>query len=60
LNTRIDRPHRLDRVTSVAFSPGFKDRLTLQLVTTGDDGTVKVWRIRTVTEKNGGVEGKLF
>jgi NET1-associated nuclear protein 1 (U3 small nucleolar RNA-associated protein 17) len=60
LNTRIDRPHGLERVTSVAFSPEVKDRLTLLLVTTGDDRTVKVWRVRTTREKNGDVEGPLF
>lgn len=57
LNTRIDRPHRLERVTSIAFSPGLRDRLALQLVTTGDDRIVKIWRLRTTTEKDGVVEG---
>jgi NET1-associated nuclear protein 1 (U3 small nucleolar RNA-associated protein 17) len=60
LNTRIDRPHGLERVTSVAFSPEVKDRLALQLVTTGDDRAVKIWRLRTTTGKNGDVEGLLF
>jgi NET1-associated nuclear protein 1 (U3 small nucleolar RNA-associated protein 17) len=60
LNTRIDRPHGLERVTSVAFSPEIKDRLAIQLVTTGDDQTIKVWRLRTMTEKNGHVEGLIF
>ena len=60
LNTRIDRPHGLERVTSVVFSPEVKDRLALQLVTTGGDRAVKMWRLRTTAEKNGNVEGLLF
>jgi len=60
LNTRIDRPHGLERVTSVAFSPEVKDRLALHLATTGNDRAVKIWRLRTTTEKNGDVEGLLF
>jgi NET1-associated nuclear protein 1 (U3 small nucleolar RNA-associated protein 17) len=60
LNTRIDRPHGLERVTSVAFSPEVKERLALQLATTGDDRAVKIWRLRSKREKNKDVEGLLF
>nr|GAT59004.1 WD40 repeat-like protein [Mycena chlorophos] len=42
LNTRIDRPHGLQRVTAVAFSPS-----TALLATAGADGTVKTWRTQT-------------
>lgn len=58
LNTRIDRPHGLERVTSIAFSPDVKNRLSLQLVTVGDDCTVRTWRLRTMTDKNSEIEGK--
>ena len=60
LNTRIDRPHGLKRVTSVAFSPEIRDRLALRLVTTGDDFNVKVWRLQTRTDKNDDTEGPIF
>lgn len=60
LNTRIDRPHGLQRVTSVVFSPVVSDHQALQLVTTGDDLNIKVWRPRTRTEKNGDLEGSPF
>jgi NET1-associated nuclear protein 1 (U3 small nucleolar RNA-associated protein 17) len=56
LNTRIDRPHGLARVTSLSFRPGVADE---QLVTTGEDGNVKAWRIRRVKNKKGGEEGGL-
>lgn len=57
LNTRIDRPHGLHSVTSVSFKPTVKDDLSLQLVTTGGDGNVKTWRIRTAKDKEGHSEG---
>jgi len=60
LNTRVDRPHGLTRVTSIAFSPEVRDRLAVQLVTTGDDLNVKVWRLRTRANKNGDVEGPFY
>lgn len=57
LNTRIDRPHGLERVTSIAFSPNIKDSFSLQLVTAGGDCTTRTWRLRTMTDKNGEMEG---
>lgn len=57
LNTRVDRPHGLERVSSIAFSPEVKDRHSLQLVTTGDDLNIRVWRLRTVIETGGQIEG---
>lgn len=56
LNTRIDRPHGLRRVTSVAFRPQ-SGPADLQLATTGEDGQIKLWRVRSVKNKNGRVEG---
>ncbi|KAL4070635.1 WD40 repeat-like protein [Scleroderma citrinum] len=53
LNTRIDRPHGLHKVTSMSFSP---DTSTVQLVTTGADGKLKCWRIQTVKDKRGNQE----
>ena len=46
LNTRIDRPHGVERVTDVAFSPVGLDSRWFLLVTTGEDGNVKMWRFR--------------
>jgi len=57
LNTRIDRPHGLKKVTAVSFSPVAKDHQSLHLVTTGHDGNVKSWRIRTTKHKAGNSEG---
>ena len=57
LNTRIDRPHGLERVTSVAFSHASRDDAPLHLVTTGQDGNIKLWRTRKVKRKTGDVEG---
>ncbi|KAI6047929.1 WD40-repeat-containing domain protein [Pisolithus marmoratus] len=50
LNTRIDRPHGLRKITSMSFSPSPSN---IQLVTTGEDGNVKGWRIRTTKDKKG-------
>ncbi|KDQ63260.1 hypothetical protein JAAARDRAFT_29279 [Jaapia argillacea MUCL 33604] len=55
LNTRIDRPHGLKKLTSVTFSPT-KHRSRLLLVTTGEDGYVKTWGIRTLGDKDGETE----
>ena len=55
LNTRIDRPHGLAKVTSLSFRPGVED---VQVVTTGEDGKVKAWRIRRVKNKKGCEEGE--
>ncbi|KAG8713227.1 hypothetical protein FRC08_013524 [Ceratobasidium sp. 394] len=41
LNTRIDRPHGDDKITSLSFSP-----LSPVLATTGSDGLVKLWAVR--------------
>ncbi|KAH7927287.1 WD40 repeat-like protein [Leucogyrophana mollusca] len=56
LNTRIDRPHGLHKVTSVSFSPAHGDPSSVQLITTGDDHNVKAWRIQATKDKKGGVE----
>lgn len=56
MNTRIDRPHGLAKVTSLSFRPGVED---VQVVTTGEDGNVKAWRIRRTRNKKGSEEGEL-
>ncbi|KAF8665440.1 hypothetical protein AX16_000459 [Volvariella volvacea WC 439] len=45
LNTRIDRPHGLNRVTAMAFSPSHGNK-PMEMVSTGNDGTLKIWRLR--------------
>ncbi|KAI0931755.1 hypothetical protein AcW1_000923 [Taiwanofungus camphoratus] len=55
LNTRVDRPHALTRVTGIAFSPGGMSK-GLILVTTGEDGNVKSWRIQSTKNKSGEAE----
>ena len=57
LNTRVDRPHGAQRVTSLAFRPSGKDRIVESLVSTGEDGTVKVWGTRTAQSKSEQSEG---
>jgi hypothetical protein len=49
LNTRIDRPHGTARVTSIVFSPSESSGDIL--VTSGEDGNVKTWRIRSIANK---------
>ncbi|KAJ7706020.1 quinon protein alcohol dehydrogenase-like superfamily [Mycena rosella] len=55
LNTRVDRPHGLEKVTDAAFSPSPEGQPVL-LVTTGGDGNTKTWRIRTAKDKSGPTE----
>ncbi|KAL1739499.1 WD40-repeat-containing domain protein [Schizophyllum fasciatum] len=56
LNTRIDRPHGQGRVIDVRFSPSINLEQPLQLVTTGEDGFIKLWRVRSVKGKDGSRE----
>ena len=58
LNTRIDRPHGPARVTSVVFAPS--DGSGNVLVTSGEDGNVKSWRIRSVANKKAGTSDGRF
>ncbi|KAK0465574.1 WD40 repeat-like protein [Desarmillaria tabescens] len=51
LNTRIDRPHGLNKVTDIAFSPSL-DSASLLLVTTGEDNNIKTWNVRTSKDKS--------
>lgn len=60
LNSRIDRPHGLHKLTSLAFNPASRENGSLFLVTSGEDGFVKTWRIRSTKTKNGEVEGSSF
>ncbi|KAF8634896.1 hypothetical protein AX15_000644 [Amanita polypyramis BW_CC] len=52
LNTRIDRPHGLKRMTDLSFSPSSPS----YLVTTGEDGNVKIWGTHTAKQRSGEVE----
>ncbi|KAG7452299.1 WD40 repeat-like protein [Guyanagaster necrorhizus] len=51
LNTRIDRPHGLSKVTDIAFSPS-QESASLLLVTTGEDNNIKTWSIRTSRDES--------
>ncbi len=60
LNTRVDRPHGLARVTSIVFSPDDGSESPL-LATSGEDGCVKSWRIRSVVNKKAGTsDGRYY
>ncbi|KAJ7040451.1 quinon protein alcohol dehydrogenase-like superfamily [Mycena alexandri] len=52
LNTRVDRPHGLEKITDVSLSPAPEGQ-PLLLVTAGGDKNVKTWRIRTTKNKSG-------
>jgi NET1-associated nuclear protein 1 (U3 small nucleolar RNA-associated protein 17) len=58
LNTRIDRPHGSNEVTAMTFSPEMHGNCDLNIVTTGKDGNVKIWRIQRSKNKAGHVEGQ--
>lgn len=53
LNTRIDHPHGPHRVTCLVFSPGLKPLL----VTSGEDGAIKTWGLKSAGGKSEMVEG---
>ena len=55
LNTRFDRPHGTSEVTSISFNPVSADETCL-LVTTGVDGTVRFWTVKSRTDKSGNVD----
>ncbi|EPT01493.1 hypothetical protein FOMPIDRAFT_1120096 [Fomitopsis schrenkii] len=53
LNTRIERPHALTRVSALAFRPKVSEHEDLFLITVGGDGNIKSWGIRTQKVKSG-------
>ncbi len=60
LNTRIDRPHGLSKVTAITFRPRSRDDASLLLATTGEDGVIKMWGVRRSTTKTGETESAFF
>ncbi|KAF7339337.1 WD40 repeat-like protein [Mycena sanguinolenta] len=52
LNTRVDRPHGLEKVVHVAFSLT-SDSHSVLLSTVGEDRNVKTFRIQTAKSKSG-------
>lgn len=58
LNTRIDRPHGNNRLTLMAFSPVIHSQQSLQLVSVGNDGFVKSWRLLVLPRNNAPPEGQ--
>ena len=59
LNTRIDRPHGLSKVTTISFRPRSRDDASLLLATAGEDGVIKMWGVRSSTTKTGETESAL-
>jgi NET1-associated nuclear protein 1 (U3 small nucleolar RNA-associated protein 17) len=57
LNTRINKPHGNNSILSMSFRPSCGHNAGLWLATCGEDGKLKIWRIRTTKTKNAGVEG---
>ncbi|KAF8203796.1 WD40-repeat-containing domain protein [Pholiota molesta] len=55
LNTRIDRPHGTAKVTDVSFSPCGIETRASSLLTTGEDGRIKVWRLQTRRVASGSI-----
>ena len=60
LNTRINRPHGLEKVTAIVFNPAARDQQSQMLVTTGNDGNIKSWRTRTMKLTDGMAGSKLI
>ncbi|KAJ8523307.1 hypothetical protein ONZ45_g181 [Pleurotus djamor] len=56
LNTRIEKPHALATVASISFKPSDSDNTDLQLASAGEDGNVKLWRIRSTRVTKGTFE----
>ncbi|KAF8578728.1 WD40 repeat-like protein [Ramaria rubella] len=50
LNSRIDRPHGVHHVNALLFARAGEHPF---LISAGADGSVKVWRIRTIPNKKG-------
>lgn len=48
LNSRIDRPHGVHRITALCFATSPEYPL---LLSTGEDGNMKIWRIRISRQK---------
>ncbi|KAF8999080.1 WD40 repeat-like protein [Cyathus striatus] len=46
LNTRIDRPHGIQKILDIAFGP-LNGQHSPYLATAGKDGYVRIWRVRT-------------
>jgi len=46
LNTRIDRPHGIAKVTDLNFSPEVGSVKRVFFVTTGNDGRIKTWKLK--------------
>ena len=57
LNTRIDRPHGLHKITCLSFSPPLREHQSIRLVSTGEDGNVKIWGLRVAKDRSGDIEG---
>lgn len=46
LNTRVDRPHGTAKITDLCYNPVGKKYGLAVLVSTGEDGQIKVWELR--------------
>jgi NET1-associated nuclear protein 1 (U3 small nucleolar RNA-associated protein 17) len=57
LNSRIDRPHGSHDVVVTGFSPQHSSRGDQLLMTTGLDGNVKTWCIKSLRMKDEKIEG---
>ena len=57
LNTRVDQPHGTHKVTYCSFSPISDTGDRAYLVTTGEDGLIKVWRAH---QKGSDSESSMF
>lgn len=47
LNTRIDRPHGQKKVNDLSFSPDIGKKQPVTLLSTGEDGCIKFWVLRS-------------
>lgn len=58
LNTRIDRPHGQKKVNDLNFSPDKDKKQPINLLSTGEDGCIKIWVLRSRKSGSASQEGQ--
>lgn len=54
LNTRIDKPHGQKKISALCFNPATQIAQAPQCVSIGEDGKIKVWRLKSTKTSSGG------
>ncbi|TFK77382.1 WD40 repeat-like protein [Pluteus cervinus] len=53
LNTRIDKPHGQRKIAALSFNPATQNTQGPQCVSIGEDGKIKVWRLKSSKTSSG-------